>query len=110
MRTASELPRAAREPQVKRAPQVRQVSAAPRSASAAAATSSHPPPKPAGVGPSAPRIVSAPLKTSLVPERENSDDEWRDVRVKCQYVGTFETGSGKIDRDAVKRGLTIMNV
>ena len=33
---------------------------------------------------------------------------WEDAQVGCKYVGTFEVGNGKIDRNAVKRGVAAM--
>eukprot|EP00045_Choanoeca_perplexa_P007925 m.72782 g.72782 ORF g.72782 m.72782 type:complete len:501 (-) comp14281_c0_seq2:25-1527(-) len=53
-------------------------------------------------------VASAPLKDPKSATAHNPDDEWRDVRIKCSYLGTFEVGTGSIDRAEIKKGIALM--
>eukprot|EP00043_Microstomoeca_roanoka_P015915 m.160150 g.160150 ORF g.160150 m.160150 type:complete len:555 (+) comp16355_c2_seq3:207-1871(+) len=35
-------------------------------------------------------------------------EEWRDVKIYCKYIGTFEAGAGPENRESIKRGIAVM--
>eukprot|EP00730_Choanoeca_flexa_P018454 TRINITY_DN8973_c0_g1_i1.p1 TRINITY_DN8973_c0_g1~~TRINITY_DN8973_c0_g1_i1.p1 ORF type:complete len:526 (+),score=128.29 TRINITY_DN8973_c0_g1_i1:168-1745(+) len=55
-------------------------------------------------------IASAPLREprAAQPQQPVDKEEWRDVKIKCSYIGTFEVGEGKVDRAEVKKGIALM--
>ncbi|EDQ87362.1 uncharacterized protein MONBRDRAFT_27493 [Monosiga brevicollis MX1] len=40
---------------------------------------------------------------------QQAEANWKDVRIPCHYVGTFEVGSGEVDRGMVKKGVEVMD-
>eukprot|EP00049_Salpingoeca_infusionum_P019032 m.359836 g.359836 ORF g.359836 m.359836 type:complete len:537 (+) comp18764_c0_seq1:413-2023(+) len=70
-----------------------------------AASKSAAPTPPASVAATQPSSSSS---SKLDKASSEMHQAWRDAKVKCKYVGTFEVGEGNIDRQAVKSGILVM--
>ncbi|EGD76299.1 hypothetical protein PTSG_01002 [Salpingoeca rosetta] len=64
----------------------------------------------AGRRPTAPRAApqQQQQQQSASEDPEQMLRQWRDVKVMCKYVGTFEVGTGAVDRESVKAGIAVM--